>query len=97
MMLSLLSEQKQLRHRFREPRSFLRFANLDPCPSTFPCGDSLPVRRSLMKALCGRMGGKIRSEYAMVGDVINLAARLMGKAKGRIVCDEVTHDLVRTE
>lgn len=33
----------------------------------------------------------------MVGDVINLAARLMGKAKGRIVCDEVTHDLVRTE
>eukprot|EP00752_Nemacystus_decipiens_P013810 g12260.t1 len=46
------------------------------------------------KALCGRMGGKIRSEYAMVGDVINLAARLMGKAKGRIVCDEVTHDLV---
>lgn len=41
------------------------------------------------------MGGKIRSEYAMVGDVINLAARLMGKAKGRIVCDEVTHDLVR--
>lgn len=40
------------------------------------------------------MGGKIRSEYAMVGDVINLAARLMGKAKGRIVCDEVTHDLV---
>lgn len=31
----------------------------------------------------------------MVGDVINLAARLMGKAKGRIVCDEVTRDLVR--
>ena len=49
------------------------------------------------KALCGRMGGKIRSEYAMVGDVINLAARLMGKAKGRIVCDEVTHDLVRAK
>ncbi|CAM9968220.1 unnamed protein product, partial [Hapterophycus canaliculatus] len=45
-------------------------------------------------ALCGRMGGKIRSEYAMVGDVINLAARLMGKAKGRIVCDEATHDSV---
>ncbi|CAM9700066.1 unnamed protein product, partial [Laminaria digitata] len=45
-------------------------------------------------ALCGRVGGKIRSEYAMVGDVINLAARFMGKAKGRIVCDEVTHDLV---
>lgn len=48
-----------------------------------------------LQALCGRVGGKIRSEYAMVGDVINLAARLMGKGKGRIVCDEVTHDLVR--
>lgn len=46
------------------------------------------------QALCGRVGGKIRSEYAMVGDVINLAARLMGKAKGRILCDEVTKDLV---
>ena len=53
-----------------------------------------PILR-LVKALCGRVGGKIRSEYAMVGDVINLAARFMGKAKGRIVCDEVTHDLVR--
>lgn len=30
----------------------------------------------------------------MVGDVINLAARLMGKAKGRIVCDEATYDSV---
>lgn len=49
------------------------------------------------QALCGRVGGKIRSEYAMVGDVINLAARLMGKAKGRIICDEVTHDLVGTQ
>ncbi|CAM9444783.1 unnamed protein product [Discosporangium mesarthrocarpum] len=45
-------------------------------------------------ALCGRVGGKIRSEYAMVGDVINLAARLMGKAKGRIICDAVTHSAV---
>lgn len=59
-----------------------------------PC--SLGVTLSSVQALCGRMGGKIRSEYAMVGDVINLAARLMGKAKGRIVCDEVTHDLVRS-
>ena len=50
--------------------------------------------RFCLQALCGRVGGKIRSEYAMVGDVINLAARFMGKAKGRIVCDEVTHDLV---
>lgn len=68
---------------------------LEPQPHPFRL---VPPPNSLvMKALCGRMGGKIRSEYAMVGDVINLAARLMGKAKGRIVCDEVTHDLVRTE
>lgn len=52
------------------------------------------VSYMVWQALCGRVGGKIRSEYAMVGDVINLAARLMGKAKGRIICDEVTRDLV---
>lgn len=60
-----------------------RFSRYE-CKTSLTCG----------QALCGRVGGKIRSEYAMVGDVINLAARLMGKAKGRIVCDEVTHDLV---
>lgn len=43
------------------------------------------------RALCGRIGGKLRSEYAMVGDVINLAARFMGKSKGRILCDEATY------
>jgi class 3 adenylate cyclase len=43
------------------------------------------------RALCGRIGGKLRSEYAMVGDVINLAARFMSKAKGRILCDDATY------
>lgn len=46
------------------------------------------------RALCGRIGGKLRSEYAMVGDVINLAARFMSKAKGRILCDDATYSKV---
>lgn len=82
-----------------KPRKSIKYKKL--ATAQFEFHFSLPYIRPcyfvlfiLPKALCGRMGGKIRSEYAMVGDVINLAARLMGKAKGRIVCDEVTHDLV---
>ncbi|TMW62603.1 hypothetical protein Poli38472_005221 [Pythium oligandrum] len=44
-------------------------------------------------AFCGSVGSHIRAEYAVVGDVINLAARLMSAAgPGEIFCDELTHD-----
>ncbi|DAZ95751.1 TPA: hypothetical protein N0F65_006399 [Lagenidium giganteum] len=44
-------------------------------------------------ALCGSVGSETRAEYAVVGDVINLAARLMSAAQtGEILCDEHTRD-----
>jgi hypothetical protein len=44
-------------------------------------------------AFCGSVGSNARAEYAVVGDVINLAARLMSSAtSGEILCDEVTRD-----
>lgn len=44
-------------------------------------------------AFCGSVGSNIRAEYAVVGDVINLAARLMASAQiGEIFCDEKTRD-----
>lgn len=43
------------------------------------------------KAFCGAVGSEERREYAMVGDIVNLAARLMAKANDGILCDKVTY------
>jgi class 3 adenylate cyclase len=40
---------------------------------------------------CGNVGNEVRREYAAVGDVVNLAARLMSKAHGEILMDESTY------
>jgi len=44
----------------------------------------------------GGIGNKIRSDYSVVGDSVNMAARLMMKAKnGTVYCDETTYSLSR--
>lgn len=43
------------------------------------------------KAFCGAVGSEERREYAMVGDIVNLSARLMSKAEGGILCDRDTY------
>lgn len=40
---------------------------------------------------CGSVGNNRRCEYAMVGDIVNLAARLMIVANEDILCDEATY------
>lgn len=40
---------------------------------------------------CGNVGSEMRREYAAIGDVVNLSARLMSKAKGGVYIDEATY------
>ena len=39
---------------------------------------------------CGTVGSMERMEYAAIGSEVNMAARLMGKAHGRILIDGAT-------
>jgi class 3 adenylate cyclase/tetratricopeptide (TPR) repeat protein len=43
------------------------------------------------RAFCGSVGNQRRREYTLVGDVVNLSARLMQTAPGEIRCDQATH------
>ncbi|HSJ84070.1 MAG TPA: adenylate/guanylate cyclase domain-containing protein [Acidimicrobiia bacterium] len=43
------------------------------------------------RAFSGVIGGENRREFTVIGDMVNLAARLMGEARGGILCDEKTH------
>lgn len=41
-------------------------------------------------AFCGTIGSVLRQDYAAIGNSVNMAARLMGKARGRILVDQET-------
>lgn len=43
---------------------------------------------------CGSVGNEVRCEYAIVGDCVNLSARLMANAHNDILCDQETEHLV---
>lgn len=42
------------------------------------------------RAFCGEIGNRLRRDYALVGDVVNLSARLMQSSHGSVFCDSAT-------
>lgn len=42
------------------------------------------------RAFCGEVGGRERREYTVIGDTVNVAARLMQHARGEVVVDAPT-------
>jgi class 3 adenylate cyclase/tetratricopeptide (TPR) repeat protein len=43
------------------------------------------------RAFCGVLGSENRRDYTVMGDMVNLSARLMQSAEGGILCDEETY------
>ena len=53
-------------------------------------GVAFGIGVSTGRAFCGAYGNAIRREYTMLGDSVNLAARLMKRADGVVWCDAET-------
>eukprot|EP00602_Paraphysomonas_sp_CaronLab_P006171 CAMPEP_0185021234 /NCGR_PEP_ID=MMETSP1103-20130426/3914_1 /TAXON_ID=36769 /ORGANISM="Paraphysomonas bandaiensis, Strain Caron Lab Isolate" /LENGTH=1311 /DNA_ID=CAMNT_0027552633 /DNA_START=35 /DNA_END=3970 /DNA_ORIENTATION=- len=54
-------------------------------------GETCSVGVTTGNAYCGTVGSSLRQDYVAMGDAVNLAARLMGKAKGRVLVDDITY------
>ena len=52
---------------------------------------SASIGVSTGRVFCGLVGNSSRAEYTMIGNTVNLSARLREAARGRILCDQETY------
>lgn len=60
-------------------------------------GMSAGVGVATGRVFCGEIGNGIRREYTVLGDAVNLAARLMQAAGGGVMCDAATQQAARSQ
>ena len=58
-------------------------------------GISSSIGVSTGTVFCGAVGNSARAEYTVMGDTVNLAARLMQRAEGGVLCEANTWRLAR--
>ena len=57
-------------------------------------GHTCSIGMTTGTVFCGCIGSLLRREYVGIGHTVNMAARLMGKAKGRVLVDESSYALL---
>ncbi|MDH5674788.1 MAG: AAA family ATPase [Myxococcales bacterium] len=62
-----------------------------------PLGLEANIGIATGRAFCGPVGSDRRREYAIMGNIMNLSARLMQMAKGEVLCDRATRDAAQAE
>ena len=73
-------------------------ASLGLCARLYQMGKTASIGVTTGVAFCGVVGGNARREYSVLGDVVNLSARLMQRAQkegGGVLCDASTKYRVR--
>ncbi len=77
-----------LAHEDDELRGILAASDIKTCLAEQ--GQQCAIGVTSGRVFCGIIGNEQRCEYTIIGDVVNLSARLMQAAQGGILCDQAT-------
>lgn len=84
-----------LSHEDDELRGIL--AALDIKSTLAEIGQNCSIGVTSGRVYCGIIGNEKRCEYTIIGDTVNLSARLMQAAKDGILCDKATYQVAKRQ